>query len=450
MKYGWIFLLAACGRYGFTDHATVDASADGSGAAATRLKLMYEVFDGTLREPIDTPFDSTFGVPCYLYDTPSGTRCLPSGFATPMYLDSACTQPIATKPAADAQYAFDAEYPPVTHAYTFGASVGVPATVYGKLFDGSCAVGSSMSTTEYFALDEIPFDRFARLQLQRGGEGRLVTQSYVSDDGFRMSSALHDTVIDADCVGDALDDGTLCFPYDTDVVQFYSDSACTHGVEDAYVPVKFAMNLSATPVCTVAAVSVQPVTTPLVSTTPVWLEITGSANCVPASAGAGRRLYDLGAPVALASVTRQPRPGGRIQPIQDIANGAVADETNVLWDSQLGIECRPSTAADGVLRCVPKELYGASSYYTDAACTQQVTAVGVQAPACASYSLPYVADYNAGGPGPRFFHATRVTGMTHQGGPGNCLAQPGVDMYVETGPEVPASTFATVTQATDP
>jgi len=172
---------------------------------------------------------------------------------------------------------------------------------------------------------------------------------------------------------------------------------------------------------------------------------------VQTAAVPGYQLYDVGAPLSLAAATRQPHPGGRIQLIEDSANGAASTEPYALWDSQLGIECKPATAADGMMRCLPTNLYGASpGYYTDAGCTQSVTAVGVLGPVCATYSLPYVADYNAGGPGPRIFHAMKVTGMTHQGGPSSCQAQPNVDMYVETGAEVPASTFALVTQATDP
>ena len=196
MKYAVLLLaLVGCGRYGFSDRVDADAAPDGGSGASTRLKQTWNVFDGGLRQPIASMYDTLLGLQCSPYPTTAGIRCLPQSYSFPEYLDSACTQPAAPKGSPDVQYAFDTRYPPASHAYTFGASLGIPAAVYLKNLDGSCSLGTA-PTVEWFAVDEIGFDRFALFNDVLGSEGRLVSLAYVTDDGFRFPTSLHDTMLD--------------------------------------------------------------------------------------------------------------------------------------------------------------------------------------------------------------------------------------------------------------
>ena len=441
-------LLAACGRVGFRELATGDAPGDGSGSATTRLRQTYTVYDGTLRQPSQQLYDSQLAAPCYPEPTTAaGLRCLPNSSGV-YYLDAACTQAVA--PAGSGSgFAFDLGVLPVAHAYTFGASVGTVATAYVMQYDGSCAATSP--DVEMFALTEVSFDLFAPLTPHLGSEGRIVSQELVSDDGFHTPWMLHDTQVDADCVGSTYDDASVCFVVPTDVAYYYLDSGCTQVAEDAYTSVRFAEHWSTPQVCKAADLEIRPLTTELPSTTSVWLEIPGSGSCVATAVGAGRRLFALGAPISLAPVTRQPVPGGRMQAIETTANGARAEDPYGVWDSTLGFECKPTVAYDGTTRCLPADGVYASAggYWTDAGCTQPITGAGVQAPECTSTTVEYVFETPSGAPGPRVFHAVRRSGPIYGGGPTSCTPYQNRDFYIE-GAEVPIDMFAAVTQQTAP
>jgi hypothetical protein len=446
MKHGLLLLLAACGRYGFG--VQVDAG-DGDGSAGTRLKQTYNVYEDGFRQPTQTLYDSLLGTKCDVQATTAGLRCLPLPASYPRYADAACTEPIAVKDSADELYAFDTSYPPAMHAYTFGASLGIPAAEYALGYDGSCSAAQA-PTDERFALEEISFDRFALVTAQLGTEGRLVSQSLVSDDGFRMEMLLHDTQLDADCIGSVFDDATVCFPTPTDFSWYYADNTCSQNVELAYVPVKFAQAAPTLSACKTTDFTIRALTAELPTTTPIWIGPPAAPFCATTGVPAGRRVFGLGAPISLPPITRQPHPGTRIQFIEDTANGATANNPFYLWDSQLGTQCEPSTAADGMQRCLPSPLgYVTNSYYTDAACTQPIAAVGYGAPECSSYPVQFVGDTTGNPPGPRIYTAVRVFGTAYQGGPTNCQAFPNTDMYTE-GTELPPEMFSLVTQATDP
>lgn len=439
MKY-LPLLLAACGRYGFADLA------DSAGSGGTRLKQEYAVYDGTLRQPTDL-YDTQLATRCTPTDTVAGMRCLPSGGFV-YYADAACTQPIAQPSTADPRFAFPDSYGPTANAYTFGASVGTPAMVYATQFSGVCQA-ETPPAGELFSLTDIGFTMFAQLTPTFGSEGRLVSQTLVADDGFRTSAALHDTLAGADCFGTVFDDGDACFLYPTDLSETYDDSGCTHYVENAYVPVSFAIQWPAAPVCKTTDMVMRPVTAELPRTTPVWVDIPGSNNCAQTAVPAAWRLFDLGAPISLAPVTRAPVPGGRMQLITSTANGARGIDGSDVWDSQLSLECSPQVAADGVTRCLPSAQYATSAgYFTDAGCTQPIVGAGVSTTQCPSYSVTLLRDTN-GGSNTRIFHAVLHAGTIYGGTPANCQAYQNQLFYTE-GAELSADMFAAVTQQTDP
>jgi hypothetical protein len=439
MKY-LLLLVAACGRYGFADLA----DSAGSGSAGTRLEQQYNVFDGTLRQPSGV-YDSLLADNCYAYPTTAGTRCM-TGNPAVYYLDAACTQPVAAK-TSTSPYVYDGRYPPITHAYTFGASVGTPGTVYTTQYDGTC--GATTPPAELFQLTEIGLDTFARLAPSYGSEGRVVSSVLVADDGFRSPGPLHDTQLDADCIGETFDDRTACFVVPTDLAYFYLDSACTQVVDDAYTTVQFSEHELTVPACKTTDFEVRALGAELPRTTPIWVQIPGDTACIQTSVGAARRLFALGAPLELATVTRQPVPGARMQLIDSSAGGASAHDPFVVWDSQLGIECQPMVGADGVQRCLPRDAPYAqrSGYFTDTGCTQPIFGAGVLT--CASTSISMVLDLEGATTGPHVFRAVAYQGPIYGGGPGNCTLYQN-QSFVSEGAEVPLDMFAVVTQQTDP
>jgi len=441
MKY-LLLLVAACGRYGFAD--LTDAA--GSGSATTRLEQQYVVYDGSLRQPAPELYDTQLATSCSPTETVAGTRCLPPGGYV-YYADAACTQPIAQPTPSDPRFAFPNSYGPVANAYSIGASVGTPAMVYVAQFSGLCQ-GQMPPAGEFFSLTDIGFATFAQLTPMLGSEGRLVSQTLVADDGFRTPAALHDTVANGDCVGTKFDDGDACFLYPTDLSEYYSDSGCTHHVENAIVPVKFAADWPLGAACKTTDLITRPVTGELPRTTPLYVDIPGSGLCAQSSLPPGWRMFDLGAPIPLAPVTRAPEPGGRMQLIASTANGARGVERSYVWDSQLSIECRPQLAADGATRCLPNAPYASSAgYFTDAGCTQPITGSGVGTPQCTSQPVTLLRA--ADGSNTRVYQAVLHAGQIYGGTPASCQPYQNQTFYTE-GAELPAAMFAAVTQQTDP
>lgn len=441
MKLALLLFVAACGRIDFGERA--DAAA---GSSSTRLKQKYDVYDTTLRQPTRL-YDSLLGYDCDPYaTTTAGTRCLVGGSII-YYVDAACTQAVAAKEDTT-PYTFDVREPTIAHIYSYGASIGTPAMAYTTQYDGTCAAVAP--SAELFQLTEVAFDTFAQLTPAYGHEGRIETSWSVADDGFRTATVLHDTLVDAGCYGYTYDDRSVCSVYATDVAYYYTDNACTQVVEDAASPVQFAEHFDVVPPCKSTDIDVHALASELPRTTPVWVQIPGSVSCIQTAVGTARRLFALGPAFQLASVTRGPVGGARIQAIDVAANGAHAVDPYAVWDSQLGVECVPLTSADGMRRCVPKAPYASSAgYFSDAGCTQPITGAGVAKPTCTSQPVTYVVDMTGSQTGPRVFHAQLRLAPVYGGGPTNCTQYLDRDFYAET-TEVPLDNFVVVTQQTDP
>jgi hypothetical protein len=433
-----LLLLGACGRYDFEPRADAVAS-------STRLKQVWNVFADGPRLP-ETIYDTQLDLRCDPQPTTSGLACLPRSFALPFYTDAACTQAIALSNSPDDRYAYDINTRPIAHVFELGAPTTPPATIYNLQFDGSC-LAQPPSTGTWYATTEAPLSTFAPLTAQYGSEGRIVSQQLVASDGFHTPGTLHDTTANGDCIADAFDDATVCDLFPADLAENYTDNTCTHLVLDAYVSVSFAEEFVNTPVCKSTDIRSHAVATELPSTTPMWLEIPGSATCAAQNVGPGRRLYDLGPPITLATVTRTPVGTTRIQAIEDAAGSARANEYDV-HDSQLGVECRPQNAADGVLRCLPSRPAYATAYFADAACTQPLMLAAYGQPACATLPPLIIEDPS----GPRVYQAGAKYTLPfyYSATPGSCsLVTPSSDEYV-LGAEIPPSSFATITEQTDP
>ncbi|MBV8763161.1 MAG: hypothetical protein JO257_38110 [Deltaproteobacteria bacterium] len=437
-----LLFLAACGRYGFGDLADAPGSDAQTG---TRLEQQWVVYDGTLRQPASTLYDTLLATACTATATVDGTRCLPYGGYV-YYADAACTQPIAQPSTPGARFAFPDSYGPIATGYAFGASVGAPAMVYVSEFSGACQ-GQMWTGGELFSLTDIGLAMFAKLTLMTGNEGRLVSQTFVADDGFRTPGPLHDTLGNADCTGVVYDDGGGCFPYPTDFSVTYDDNTCTHSVENAITRVSFAMVEKGGTLCKMTDFDLRPVTVELPRTMSIWVDIPGSATCAQSTVPTGWRLFDLGSPLALAPVTRAPTGSGRMQRITSTGNGASAIDTFDVWDSQLSIECQPQVAADGVSRCLPSAPYAQSAgYFSDAGCTQPIVGSGVRS--CASSPVTLLRDINASS-NPRVFKAVLHAGQIYGGTPTNCQPYQNQMFYTE-GTELTPDMFAVVTQPTDP
>ena len=439
-----LLLLAGCGRLGFGEHLA-DAPGD-TGSAGTRLKQEWDVYDMAARLPFAI-YDSVLASECYPYDTPQGWRCLLPRDSL-YFVDATCTQPVATR-SSTSVYAFDTDNGEMAfHAYTYGPSIGMPATVYVRTYSGACL--ATTPSSELFQLTETTFDPFALLVPTYGSEGRLVTSTLAADDGFRTQPVLHDTLVNADCYGETFDDASVCFVAPTDVAYDYLDSGCTQVADEAFTQVQFSEHILNLPACKTTDFEVRPLGAELPRTTPLWQKLIGTTSCNQITLPSTRRLFSLGSAVPLATITRQPVGTGRIQLFDTAANGAHANDPFAVWDSQLGVECKPVVAADGMQRCLPNTVYAArGGAWTDAACTQPIIGAATNGPPCASRPVTYVLDQEGTTAGPHVFQASLYSGAIYSGGPGNCFLRQMTAFYVE-GAEVPLDNFTVVTQQTDP
>ncbi|MBM4363719.1 MAG: hypothetical protein FJ104_13645 [Deltaproteobacteria bacterium] len=158
------------------------------------------------------------------------------------------------------------------------------------------------------------------------------------------------------------------------------------------------------------------------------------------------------------------------------ADGSRLVEPDVLFDSQLGVDCRFGKAADGAVRCVPADVTGGgwlgAPFFKDDACTDGVTFVAAPPPGCAPSVPAHVVRFTA----PAYCSVVRSSADQHAhvyavgqvvprpsgpmyyvDGDGSCREQvnllgalPQGAITYDLGTELPASTFAAGTAGVDP
>jgi hypothetical protein len=126
-----------------------------------------------------------------------------------------------------------------------------------------------------------------------------------------------------------------------------------------------------------------------------------------------------------------------------------------MYDSQLGVPCSFSIAADGTSRCLPGYSAAAiATFFADSGCAQRI---GYASPGCASPKYAYWSDTSSCLPIPTthiYSIAGPYSGTLYSGSPGACTAEPSLAasyiMLYSLGSELAASTFVQATVTTDP
>lgn len=443
MKRALLLLFAACGRYDFDPH--VDA------AAGARLHLQYNVFGDGTRQVIGA-YDTQLQQACTEIPTATGFACLPDG-AFVFFTDAACTQPVMQVSACGPQprYAYDPFARPVAHIYEAGADIATPPMAFTHGADGSC-VASTTPTGAYKALAEVPLGMFVPLTRELGAGTRVRAQSYVASDGFRLPADVFDSQANGGCIAATYDDATVCEPYTLGIAYFYTDASCSHVVSNSNVAVDFAIEILNQPVCRTSDVNLRAATETL-TPAQIYVEIPGSGVCAQSGPAPGWIVQDLGPPIAPAPLTRGPVPGSRIQLIEDASGDATSTEAYV-YDSQLGVECGPLPAADGVTRCLPRTPPAVQHLFSDAGCTVPLPLIADNRAQCASLPpIVFAEDFTSETCGSRV-HVYNVgptyTGPVYTGTPAQCDPYVGNQALYQVGSEVDPTTFSTVMQQIDP
>jgi hypothetical protein len=443
MKRALLLFIAACGRFDFDPHA--DA------AVGTRLRLQYNAFEDGTRQIIGA-YDTLLQVPCTATPTSTGFACLPDA-AFVLFADAACTQPIIQVPdcGPEPRYAYDPFAVPIAHVYEAGADIATPPMAFQLGADGSC-IASSTPTGAYKALAEVPLETFVPLTRELGAGTRLRAQSYVASDGFRLPGDVFDSQANGGCIAATYDDATVCEPYSLGIAYFYTDASCSHVVWNSNVAVNFAIEILNQPLCRTSDMTLR-ATTSTLTPAQIYVEIPGSGSCAPSGSAPGWIVQDLGPPIAPAPLTRGPVPGSRIQLIEDASGEATSTEAYV-YDSQLGVECEPLPAADGVTRCLPRTPPAVQQLFSDAGCTVPLRLIADNRAQCASLPpIVFAEDFTSETCESRV-HIYNIgptyTGPVYTGTPAQCNTYVTDQALYEVGSEVDPTTFSTVIEQIDP
>ncbi len=362
-------------------------------------------------------FDTTLGIPCFFGLSEDGVlRCLPVHAATTTirslpstFFDPACTQlavvgsPLTHTPYVTLQ---DAACPgdlPVQHVYTLREAGPIVTTLYS--LHGSTCTGMPPPTGEVvLAIAPADLSTFVTAQVVKDSHGPLDVEVIVADDGARQLGRTIDHGRGAPCgTGDFVPDNVSnsvaaeialarCPPANIgmEVRSDYDQADCTGvmggawGCPSSCPAPQFGIGSMAG---TYDLIALEPT-----ATGAYWLDPTGqceadtSSTCsfYPETSAADLSLFP---PIT----TGQLGTGRLTRPVfvSPLDGHVVANRPWGFWDTERGVNCRPTAFVDGIERCVGDDvalLY--PMLFTDAACTQQVVLVGSSGPppyACEPY-----------------------------------------------------------------
>jgi hypothetical protein len=159
-----------------------------------------------------------------------------------------------------------------------------------------------------------------------------------------------------------------------------------------------------------------------------------------------------------------PQPGSRLKgKFTSGSDGSMLYRADVMYDAQRAEDCAYRIAADGVLRCLPVDLWQDWVFYSDAACTQPFIYWGAQAGCAATPPNAYATTVDAPPlcPGPGYqapIHVYPIGGLialppAHWSlSQGMCIPQQQAfgNIAFSVGAEVAASSFVAGTPGIDP
>jgi hypothetical protein len=418
-------------------------------AGGTRLALRYFTYeDGTRVVDREVFRDRARGEDCAPAEWSDGARYCTPATADVVYLDDQCSTQVARVPGdRDAHYSIQPFFAGtdalISRLHPLGAPIPSPPGVSWRFERGLC-LGPipDAEPARYFQIgaETETSDAFVRVRRSAPeGDQRLQLVRITSDDGLALPIGFHDRQLLLDCDPRASPDAATaeCVPHARVTAELFADDACT-------MPVA-AIGAITLPDAMEAMIDGCPHDFAIgerVAPDPLWAESGGL--CIGGTiADDGRRTYLAGAPLALGEVTRTVTPGRRV------ARVALGDPARELFDSfvhdsELGVDCAPLPRG-AELRCMPAAAPAAvvAARFADAACSLRRDIAYLPAAACAgtvSYAVGPDGYYrHLGGPtaGPIYELSTGDTCM-------ESTTPPGTAPHV-VGPQVPDTTFATVT-----
>lgn len=449
---------------------------DGAHSGA-RLKLTwYQFTDGT--KQFSGMYDAQNKEPCSPYYgkwTDGKTYCVPQAGGELVYTNSTCTSPAlhyyvpSVCPQPLAKYYL--EYGTVgctsvpAHLYLRGTQVQA-ATYYYKNSNGTCSTAyTSQSYDQFYNIGtQLPNSDMVELTLGAPeGTGRVGVRYYESSDGMKFPWEMHDSMLDADCAAEYMNDVSSvarCVPTDARYAYYAHDAACTQ------------TELSLASTCTAPAYAY---TYPAAycpddyetyytlgaqqPSSPLYFPSGGS--CLSTTAASGTSYYAVAGQITPAPLTYAADTGTahRVQLIHyTTPEGTRFRDPYKLYDQQMGTACYPTTLPDGTIRCVATGNY-IDTYYTTSACTTTVDVVEIYkgAATCAAPIVPkYALKDIAPDPGTCTYGTevhpitTPHTATVYTGSPGSCsVYTPYEGVLYNVGAAVPLTDFVAAAQTMD-
>lgn len=376
----WLVLVAiGCGSGGSGSPAfTEDGQLAHSGS---RLKLRWYVWDdGTAQWEPNQIFDTARGEWCYPRPWDDGVSYCTPGAADGVFADASCTVPLVVAdpglgylPAyvAWGDHITDSYNAPhrvaVTSVHAVGDMIAKPATVY-QLYDGVCTAETYSGYTAY-----APGAQVVRSDLVAMGETapdpaqRLSLIHRTSPDGLDMPYALHDSMLDVDCVPASRPDvdAAQCEPLGVFPATEFSDPVCAQplisawGVSPAPLGVLGGGVQGCRTLFTTGA-AVMP------ATAYTEQQICRSYQPVP-----GVNLFAPDQALALATTTRVLDTAGTR--LQRILFDGLPDAR--LHDTATGVDCEHPRDDASVFSCAPADTPGGDyvdTKYADSSCTTPI------------------------------------------------------------------------------
>ncbi len=404
----WVVLMAsaACGKVGNSpDPDAQEPTPEDTGGvkSGARLKARWHDFDGT--KVLAGLLDSTRNELCAARKfTDAKTYCVPPAGSL-VYRDAGCTMPLGYQPrscpAVELSYFIETDPTACDNAsarkvYPRGAQVALAS--YYTMTNGVCSGPIDSSNSDLFALAaEVPLTDFVTLEAEEAPPvGRIQQRFSVGSDGSRIPRSLYDNELASDCtmVLEAGRTTARCLPTSTQLGTFFGDATCT-SQRTAFRKGCTAPKHSARyeRFCTGVAAIPSVFRNGALTTAPLFVQSGMVGQCTTTTAAATSSYYEVGAAVELESVSRAQIDGtGRYRRILT-TSGTNSMRDGLLYDTVAQTECSVVTQQDGSVRCLPLNVYGVSSYYSDAACTVEQPVIIVPDQPATGCTLPALPGY---------------------------------------------------------
>lgn len=437
--------------------------------SGTRLKLLWDSFDGAKFKSDFVYRDSLREEHCLPQLWADGNLYCSPPPAEVVYEDAACTRPMGFVDADDCAGPppqtglFSADEPSACTGRTMitglrRGELRSPVPYYTKS-DTGCALGTNPAGGLYTLGETVPASAFVKLSLERAGKGRIQHSYANGEDGSRLYLGTYDPLLEGDCFWFPGFDrqSRTCMILGSASINEYSDATCTQpkaSAQSSCPAPKIAMGTAPMATCPddFAAYRLGAPT----AATPLY-DLDENDTCSAVSPEPDTSYFSLGERLTVQRLTREPiaAGGARIKPIT-YTDGADQFWFGELYDTQLDAQCRSSKMADGSTRCVPDDLGLIETYYTDAACSQQLRVLihsSVPIP-CLTLQSPRVVrvDSQACGADPQLFSVgAAYTGAVYQKVGTLCFAYPAIPgVTYHTLTPLPLSELPVATQGVDP